>query len=146
MIQKITYWLVFIALSSFAFGQKSTNERIIFKHYSHNFGQLKFNEKAEYTFIFKNISDSSFVLTNVKTKCGCATSEWTKSPIPKRKKGEITITYDTSIIGRFSKPIIVYVSGSYEPVRLLITGNVIAPKPDDPEYENYIKKYPNRNH
>lgn len=128
-----------------AFGQAETTERIVFKKYTHNFGQLKFNENAECTFVFKNISDSTLVLTNVKAKCGCTSTEWTMEPIKKRKKGFINITYDTSIIGKFTKSIMVFISGSPYPVKLLVTGTVVAPEPGDPEYENFKKKYPNRN-
>lgn len=117
--------------------------KVIFKHYTHNFGKLKFGEEADYKFEFKNISDSVVVITNVKAKCGCTTTDWTRKPLAKNKKGFIEINYDTKIVGRFTKSIFAYVNGDPNAVRLTITGTVSAPRPSDEGYQKYIKKHKN---
>ena len=121
--------LLCLAFASFA--QDNEASGIIFRNYEHNFGTLDYGEKAECEFVFKNTSDSSLVITNVKAKCGCTSTDWTKSPVKSRKKGSITIVYNTKIIGRFTKSVYVYTNLNSQPIKLLVKGNVKAPETAD---------------
>jgi hypothetical protein len=106
---------------------------------------LKYNENAVYEFVFKNISDSIQIITNVKAKCGCSSTEWTQEPLKKNKKGHIQIKYDTKIVGRFTKSIYVFFQGENQPIKLTISGVVDPPVLGDVGYENYMKKHKHRN-
>jgi len=116
--------MLILCFASSSFAQLGQSPNLIFKHYDYNFGSLDYNESAEHEFIVKNLSDSVLIITNVKAKCGCAAMHWTKSPIKKNRKGSITVSYDTTIIGKFSKSIYVFTNLSNQPIKLLIQGNV----------------------
>ena len=116
-----------LCFASLSFAQIGQSPKLIFKHYEYNFGTLNYDEDASHDFIFKNLSDSTLVITNVKAKCGCAAMDWTKSPVKKNRKGSITVNYDTTIQGTFSKSIYVFTNLSEQPIKLLIHGNVKPP-------------------
>ncbi|MEA1873373.1 MAG: DUF1573 domain-containing protein [Bacteroidota bacterium] len=124
MKQTGLYIILMLCFGSLSFAQIGQSPKLIFKHYEYNFGTLDYNEEATHDFIFKNISDSVLIITNVKAKCGCAAMDWIKSPIKKNRKGSIKISYDTSIPGKFSKSIYVFTNLSNQPIKLLIQGNV----------------------
>jgi hypothetical protein len=63
-------------------------------------------------------------LTNVKTSCGCTGAEWPREEIAKKKKGKITVTYDSKRVGKFNKTVYVYVEGQENAIQLEIKGEV----------------------
>lgn len=122
------YIIMMLCFASLSFAQIGQSPKLIFKHYDYNFGTLNYDEEASHDFVFKNLSDSTLVITNVKAKCGCAAMDWTKSPVKKNNKGNITVSYDTTIPGKFSKSIYVFTNLSEHPIKLLIHGNVKPPE------------------
>lgn len=100
---------------------------ISFEKSTHDFGKIKEADgKATYTFTFTNQGKEPLVINRVQASCGCTTPEWTKEPIAPGKKGTITATYNpTNRPGAFNKAITVHSSGSTDPVRLFIKGDVI---------------------
>lgn len=106
--------------------QPEKQSDILFKTTVFDFGDIEYMGGAKCDFIFKNISKTPVALTNVKASCGCTSPEWSKEPIKKRKKGVVTVSYDTKRIGKFSKTIYVYTNASQQPIMLRIKGNVLA--------------------
>lgn len=69
----------------------------------YNFGQLKQNENAEYTFIFFNTGNEPLIISNVSSTCGCTIPQWDKKPVMPGKHGSIKVKYNTSKKGLFRK-------------------------------------------
>ncbi len=101
---------------------------IIFKSTTYNFGEIEYGSDEVAEFEFKNMSDEPIVLTNVIAKCGCTNPEWPREPIRSKQRSKISISYDTTKKGKFSKSIYVYHSGSKHPVQLWVKGNVLSPE------------------
>lgn len=80
---------------------------ISFEDASHDFGTLKQNSPATYTFQVKNTGTAPLFVTNVEPSCGCTTPDWTKTPIAPGKTGTIKITYDAATKGPFNKSVYV---------------------------------------
>ncbi|MFP4663491.1 MAG: DUF1573 domain-containing protein [Bacteroidales bacterium] len=121
--------------------QAENNPGLIAKSNSHNFGRLSYLETAEYEFSLKNITDKNIVITNVRAKCGCTPVDWSKEPVGPGEKAYISISYDTSITGKFQKSVFVFTNEKSAPVKLNISGKVIPPDPGDDAYEHWKKKY-----
>ena len=106
----------------------TNNASISFVQTEYDFGKIQLNQKAEYVFKFINSGKEPLIIQNVVTTCGCTVPEWTKQPIKPGGKGKISIKYNTSRPGAFSKTITVYYNGKNSPVHLKITGNVAYPE------------------
>ncbi len=126
---KSIYYLTFIVLiiSSCSESTFQNNATISFILKEYDFGTIKFNQKAEYNFIFTNSGKEPLIIQNVETSCGCTVPEWTKEFVKHGEKGKITIKYDTSRPGKFFKYIKVFFNGKDSPIELTIKGNVEFP-------------------
>jgi hypothetical protein len=122
------YIILMLCFGSLSYAQIGQSPKLIFKHYEYNFGTLDYDGEATHEFVIKNLSDTVLIISNVKAKCGCAAMDWTKSPVKKNRKGSITVSYDTTIPGKFSKSIYVFTNLSDKPIKLLIQGNVKQPE------------------
>lgn len=143
MKTKLLLILLMLMSVVFANAQRNTNREsaLIFRHYVHNFGKLDYLEKVEHNFKFKNKSDKTVKITNVKAKCGCTAVEWPKKSLKPGKEYSIVIDYDTSITGRFYKPVFIFIENEKNPVKLSVTGIVKVPDKENPNYEKWKKKY-----
>jgi len=112
---------------------------IVFKNLEYDFGVLDYNAEAIAVFTFKNITKKPVKLTNVRASCGCTGTEWPREEIAKKKKGEITVTYNSKIVGKFNKTVYVYVEGIDNPIQLVIKGEVLN---QEGESLNYDKNAP----
>lgn len=101
--------------------------QLTFKHTDHNFGEQIAGSDIVYDFEFMNTGKQDLLITNVTTSCGCTTPQWPKQPIKSKEKGIITVRYDSSRIGSFSKTITVKANAENSPVVLSIRG-VVKPK------------------
>ena len=118
-----------VAFSGFVFGQEAATENknapeIEFTSVVHDFGTIPYEGNGTYTFEFKNVGKEPLVLGEVRSSCGCTTPEYTKSPIKKGEKGQIKVTYNTKIIGPFTKSIYVPSNAKTQNVTLTIKGTV----------------------
>ena len=102
------------------------NEKISMNEKDHNFGVIGDKDgSASFDFILTNNSDAPVVITNVTTSCGCTTPRWTREPIEKGKTGSITVSYNASGKGPFSKSITV-TTNQTSPIYLTIRGEVVS--------------------
>ncbi len=99
---------------------------MIFENVEFNFGNIDYDSEGTHEFIFKNTGKVPLIITNVSSSCGCTTPEWSKEPIQRKKKGKITVKYDTKRVGNFVKSVKVYSNAKNSPVMIIIRGSVKA--------------------
>lgn len=93
----------FITSATFA----QTGAKISFKESTHDFGVVKQNNPATYSFEVKNDGNAPLFITNVEPSCGCTTPDWTKTPIQPGKTGFIKATFNAADKGPFNKSVYV---------------------------------------
>ncbi len=106
-----------------------------------DFGDIRQNDSAKTTFVFKNITNKPIRLQDVKAACGCTTPEWSKDEIAPGKNGAVSASYGTQRVGEFSKTISVFVEGAEKPEVITIRG-IVFPRNSEtfaegPEGEMY---------
>jgi len=93
----------------------------------YNFKTVEFNSDVSHSFIFTNTSNSPITISRVTPSCGCTTTDYTKGPIMPGKTGTVSIKYDSSREGYFSKTVTVVVGD--ETFTLVFLGTV-KPNPN----------------
>ena len=88
---------------------------------------IPYDSKDMFVFEFKNVSKKSITVSNVQTSCGCTTAKKPEAPVAPKKKGEISVKYDTKRVGAFVKTITV-TTNVQEPITLTIKGTVLPEK------------------
>jgi Protein of unknown function (DUF1573) len=91
----------------------------------YDFGKIKQNVPATYTFEITNKSDKPLVIENAHATCGCTTPEYQKDPILPGKTAKIKVGYNAVNGGQFDKPVYVKFAGIAEEKVLAITGEVL---------------------
>lgn len=104
--------------------QKPTG--LTFKEDSFNFGDIEKGKPATHEFTFKNTSDQTILITNVKASCGCTTPSWTKTPIKPGESGNVTATYNAAHVGPFTKTVTVTANDTDQNKILTIKGKVVG--------------------
>ena len=112
--------------------------KINFQKSVHEFGVILWKNPSKAVFKLKNTGDKPLVISKVATSCGCATAEWTKTPIMPGEEGEVTTVYDAKTLGRFHKTIGIYCNAAPKPIYLAIRGEVSA-DPKDYTFTHPIK-------
>jgi len=77
------------------------------------------------TFTFRNTGNEPLIISTVATSCGCTTPEFDKTPVFPGKEGQIRVSYNTELLGKFKKTIVVKSNADNEnPAILSIQGFV----------------------
>ncbi len=113
-----------VALVAFSFAS-SAQGVITFKEATHDFGKIKQNKPATWTFEFTNTGDAPIVVSNAQPSCGCTTPSWTKTPVLPGKTGVITAQFNAASGGAFNKNITVTSNATVGSVSLTIKGEVM---------------------
>ncbi|MEM7574661.1 MAG: DUF1573 domain-containing protein [Bacteroidota bacterium] len=71
-------------------------------------GDIIYNEPTEHIFEFRNKTDAPLLIENVRTACGCTTTDWQDTPVPPGEIGQIRVVYDAAKRGFFRKYIKVF--------------------------------------
>ena len=124
--------LLFIAaafiVSAGAMAQKTmVNDFAKFNVDKYDFGKIKQNVPAVYTFEITNKSDKPLVIENAHATCGCTVPEYQKEPIAPGKTAKIKVQYNAANLARFDKTVYVKLAGVDGEKALGITGEVLAP-------------------
>ncbi|MGB3547232.1 MAG: DUF1573 domain-containing protein [Saprospiraceae bacterium] len=90
----------------------------------YDFGDLLYQEPRTHTFRFRNLGDEPILIDNVRTACGCTTTEWRDTPVEPDSIGRISVEYDARSKGYFRKYIKVYFNDRRGADRLWISGFV----------------------
>ncbi|ASB48085.1 DUF1573 domain-containing protein [Alkalitalea saponilacus] len=94
MKQFSTIVILILAFSITGMSQRS-KPTIHFENKVHDFGEiLEENGVVSHVFEFTNNGEQPLVIHNVRTSCGCAAPEWTRTPVQPKRQGTIKITYD----------------------------------------------------
>ncbi|MFI3306736.1 MAG: DUF1573 domain-containing protein [Rikenellaceae bacterium] len=104
-------------------------EGLTFDSVSWDFGTLaEEGESIRHTFTFKNESSQPVVVHNVRTSCGCTSSDFSRQPIAAGASSQISVEFDPLYqAGTVSKSIYVYSTASGEPQILTLKG-VVTPR------------------
>jgi len=110
--------------------QPSLNPEFVqFKVTAHDFGNVKQNVPASYTFEFKNVGNRDISLINVQASCGCTTPNWKGGVYKPGETAQIIATYNAASEGYFSKNVTVTTSEGVTPLN--ISGMVLVPNAFD---------------
>ncbi|HEY5774203.1 MAG TPA: DUF1573 domain-containing protein [Chitinophagaceae bacterium] len=102
----------------------------------YDFGKIKQNVPATYTFEITNTSDKPLVIENAHATCGCTTPEYQKDPILPGKTAKIKVGYNAANLNHFDKQVFVKFAGVDEEKVLAISGEVLATD----AYDAYVKE------
>ena len=91
----------------------------------YDFGKIKQNVPAVYTFELTNKSDKPLVIENAHATCGCTVPEYQKEPILPGKTAKIKVQYNAAGGGHFEKTVYVKLAGVDEEKALGIRGEVL---------------------
>ncbi|MCO6565045.1 MAG: DUF1573 domain-containing protein [Apibacter sp.] len=122
----------FILSSAFLFGTYilSNAQEIKIINYDNNtvdYGKINKGSDGKRIVKIQNIGDKPLIISNINTSCGCTVPQWPTEPIAPGKKGEITVTYNTSNVGKFSRTITISSNDEKKPnLPVKIEGTVIA--------------------
>ncbi len=87
----------FLAFTFQSFAQDNEKKgQITFEETSHDFGNIQQGVVVEYTFKFKNTGNAPFVISNVRTTCGCTATKWPREPIAIGQNAEITAQFNSA--------------------------------------------------
>jgi len=89
-----------------------------------DYGKIDKKANGVRTFTFTNIGDQPLIIKDIKSTCGCTVPEKPKKPILPNEKGIIKVSYNTNIIGGFSKSITILSNVKNERTVLKIKGFV----------------------
>ena len=124
----------FVLSSAFLLGAFifSNAQEIKITNYENNtvdYGNVNKGSNGKRIIKIQNVGDKPLIISNIKTSCGCTVPQWTTEPIAPGKKGEITVTYNTSNVGRFSRTITISSNDEKKPnLPVRIEGVVLAPE------------------
>ncbi|CVK15646.1 Protein of unknown function (DUF1573) [Apibacter mensalis] len=122
----------FILSSAFLLGTYifSNAQEIKIINYDNNtvdYGKINKGSDGKRIVKIQNIGDKPLIISNINTSCGCTVPQWPTEPIAPGKKGEITVTYNTSNVGKFSRTITISSNDEKKPnLPVKIEGTVIA--------------------
>jgi hypothetical protein len=117
---KTIFALFFIGFFSFAINAQEFK----FDETTIDYGKIDKNANGVKTFTFTNIGDQPLIIKDIKSSCGCTIPEKPKKPILPNEKGTIKVSYNTKIIGGFSKSITILSNVKEERTILKIKGFV----------------------
>ncbi len=75
---------------------------------------------------FKNTSEKTILITNVRPSCGCTNAAYTKDSIAPSKTGFVKATFNAANPGQFTKTITVTTTAEETPKTLSFKGTVVT--------------------
>ena len=99
-------------------------------------GQVEWKHPLTVKYSIINGGDQPLVLTDVQPDCDCTVAKWTETPIAPNGKGEVSVTFDASILGTFDKGVGVYTNAEPHVAYLRFTGQVMT------EVKDYTRTHP----
>jgi hypothetical protein len=94
-----------LVLGVFILGNAQEIKIINYDDNTVEYGSIEKGSDGKRIIKIQNVGDKPLIISNIHTSCGCTVPKWPAEPIAPGKKGEITVTYNTSIAGRFSRTI-----------------------------------------
>lgn len=66
------------------------------------------DDPVVYNFEFRNTTQDSITVENVRVGCGCTATEWQDTPVAPGATGSINVTYDATNVGYYRKYVKVF--------------------------------------
>ena len=107
------------------FAQEVNGPIIVFEETTFDFDTITQGSDGEHAFTFINEGNAPLLITSAFSSCGCVVPEWPKEPIAPNMKSSITVKYNTSKIGRFTKVIVVKTNDTATPKTILRINGVV---------------------
>ena len=124
---KKAVFFILLIFTPIALAAQASGPMIIFDTETIDYGDIAKGSNGVKTFVFENTGDAPLEIQGVRSSCGCTIPKKPEAPIEPRKKGEITVRYDTNRVGVFRKTITVNTNvATAAIIALKIKGNVIA--------------------
>jgi len=106
---------------------KVTGAGMVFANEVIDYGTITQNAEGKREFVFTNNGTTPLVITNAQGSCGCTVPSTPKEPIAPGAKGTISVKYDTTRVGAFTKTVTISSNAAGQPTKVLtIKGNVVA--------------------
>ena len=99
-------------------------------------GQVEWKHPLTVKYSITNGGDQPLVLTDVQPDCDCTVAKWTETPIAPNGEGEVSVTFEASILGTFDKGVAVYTNAEPHVAYLRFTGQVMT------EVKDYTRTHP----
>ena len=93
--------------------------KIEFIKTTHNYDTIIQGSDGRCTFTFLNNGNEPLVISSVSTSCGCTIPEFDKKPVFPGKTGHIRVSYNTELLGKFKKTIVVKSNAGNENTSIL---------------------------
>ncbi|MBU0579500.1 MAG: DUF1573 domain-containing protein [Bacteroidetes bacterium] len=101
--------------------QKSASPKIFVEKNQHNFGKVKEGSVVSWDFAFKSVGNSTLIITDVKTSCGCTAALLSKDKLEPGESGKVKIELDTKgMKGKKSRTLAITSNDPSNP-RMIIT-------------------------
>ena len=98
--------------------------QIEFKTEIYDFDKLDSASNASYYFHYKNTGKSKLQITDISTACGCTVVDWNPMTLGPGESDSLLITYDTHLMGYFTREIVINSNSKTSPDRIYIKGMV----------------------
>lgn len=109
---------------------KSLTE-IKFKKLEHNFGEITEGEIVSFTYKYKNVGKTNYIITSARASCGCTLPKWSKEPLAPGKEGEIEVQFDSSRrSGVQHKTVTIYGNTKEKVIKLRFSAKISESKND----------------
>ena len=76
--------------------EKKSAGKIVFVKEIHNFGTLKDGEIVSFSFVFRNMGESSFKIIKAEASCGCVNIQYDRNDILPGESSAIEVIFNTS--------------------------------------------------
>ena len=135
-MKKLFFIAAAFIIAAGAMAQTKPDDVAKFNTNKYDFGKVKQNVPAVYSFEITNTSNKPLVIENAHATCGCTVPEWQKDPILPGKTTKIKVQYNAANLNHFDKQVFVKFAGVEEEKVLAITGEVLATD----AYDAYVKE------
>ena len=115
-------WLLLLVFSLFSIGISA--QEFQFEKEVINYGKIEKGTDGKRVFEFTNIGEAPIIISDIKTGCDCAIPEKPTKPIMPGEKSTLTVEYDTSKIGGFTKTITIFSNAKKEIKKIKIKGYI----------------------
>src|SRR5580765_3437181 len=125
-MKKLFFIATAFIITAGAMAQATKSDDFVkFNTTKYDFGKVKQNVPAVYSFELTNTSDKPLVIENAHATCGCTVPEYQKDPILPGKTTKIKVQYNAANGGQFDKTVYVKFAGVDAEKSLGITGEVL---------------------
>ena len=125
-MKKLFFIAAAFIIAAGAMAQTKPDDVAKFNTNKYDFGKVKQNVPAVYSFEITNTSNKPLVIENAHATCGCTVPEYQKDPILPGKTAKVKVQYNAANGGQFDKTVFVKLAGVDEEKALGITGEVLA--------------------